>query len=90
MQTTYGWRIYCEAFNTSDAAPWKAFLAEHPLTIAYKLAQPINITLTGQQLSTVFGINNVWSDGDTVSVDYVADPKLYIDKKITAAVAALA
>lgn len=52
--------------------------------------EPYDIDITPASLSTLKGDNTVWSDGDSVEMTYIADPKLYIDKKITAAVAALA
>ena len=58
--------------------------------LCYELATPTALTLDPATLSTLKGQNNVWSDGDSVEMTYIADPKLYIDKKITAAVAALA
>ena len=54
------------------------------------IPEPFDIDLTPASLSTLKGDNTVWSDGDDVTMTYIADPKLYIDKKITAAVAALA
>lgn len=38
--------------------------------LCYELAQPITITLTPEQLTTVLGTNNVWSDADEVSLTY--------------------
>jgi len=49
--------------------------------VVYELATPQTYQLTPQQIQTLLGRNNVWSDGD-VSVEYVADPKRYIDKMI--------
>lgn len=55
-----------------------AYLAEHPLQVVYPLAEPFTVQLTPAQLTTLKGQNNVWSDADSVTVDYVCDPKLYI------------
>ena len=76
--------------SITSVTDWQAYVTEHPISVVYKLATPQTIQLTPAQLSTLKGDNNVWSDADSVTVEYVADPKLYIDKKITAAVAALA
>ena len=54
----------------------------------YELATPIEIQLTPQEVSTLLGVNNVWSDGGDVEVEYPADTKTYIDTKIAEAVAA--
>lgn len=38
--------------------------------VLYKLNTPVTYNLTAQQLSTLQGFNRVWSDGDTVELDY--------------------
>lgn len=60
----------------STGAEFKTAMAGQQLV--YPLAEPLTVQLTAQQMSTLKGQNNVWSDGDSVSVDYVCDPKLYI------------
>ena len=60
-----------------------------PIQCAYPLATPIEYTLTANELTTLYGTNNIWTDVGEVSVNYPADTKLYIDKKISEAVAAL-
>lgn len=64
----------------SSVASWTAYLAEHPLQVCYKIAEPFTIQLTPQQLKLLKGTNNIWSDGGNVSVDYVADTKLFIEQ----------
>ena len=56
--------------------------------LVYELAEPITYTLTPTEIRTLLGTNNVWSDAGDVSVKYNADTKLYIDNKITQAIAA--
>ena len=48
--------------------------------VAYKLATPQTYQLTGQQLKTLLGTNNVWADTGNVSVTYPADTKMFIEK----------
>ena len=44
---------------------WRAYLAEHPIHVAYKLATPVLITtLTPQQINAIKGNNTVWSDAN--------------------------
>lgn len=50
--------------------------------LCYELANPITVPLTANQMTTLLGINNVWSDSGDVSVDYRADIQLYIQKMI--------
>ena len=52
----------------------------HPLQVVYELKTPIEYTLTGQQITTLLGLNNIWADCGDVSLDYRADPTLYIQR----------
>ena len=47
------------------------------------------VQLEKQNLSTLKGTNNIWSDAGETSVIYFADTKLYIDNKIAAIAAAI-
>jgi hypothetical protein len=58
----------------------KDWFSSNNTQFCYKLAQPMTVQLTAQQMTTLLGQNNVWSDADSVSVDYVADTKLYIEQ----------
>ena len=62
---------------------WKAELAENPIHVYKKYAEPIEIQLTPVQISTLLGQNNIWADSGDISVTYRADPTLYVDGKIT-------
>jgi len=63
----------------------KAYLNETHLTIVYPLATPITVTLTPNELSTLLGANNIWSDAGEVTAEYRADPTLFIQRKIAEA-----
>ena len=56
---------------------------DHEVEFTYPLATPIDITIDPATLSTLKGDNNVWSDADSISIEYVADPKLYIQKVVS-------
>ena len=60
----------------------RAYLAENPLEVVYPLATPTTITLTPTQIDSLLGSNNVWADSGDVTVEYIADTKLYIQKVI--------
>ena len=61
-----------------------------PLTLAYKLATPIEIQLAPQQMPEMLkGVNNVWCDAGETEMVYIADNQLYIDQKIGGSTAAL-
>jgi hypothetical protein len=56
--------------------------------VVYKLADPVEYQLTPQEITTLLGTNNIWSDAGSIAVEYPADTKMYIDQKITEAIAA--
>lgn len=51
-------------------------------TLAYPLATPQTYQLTPTEVRTILGGNNIYTDAGDVSVEYIADTKLYIDGKI--------
>ena len=51
--------------------------------LVYELATPTTIQLTPTQIDSLLGRNNVWSDSGDVTVEYIADTKLYIQKVIS-------
>lgn len=58
-----------------------AYLAENPMTIAYKLATPVLLaTLTPQEIETLLGTNTIWSDADSIDLEYRADTGLFINQ----------
>ena len=57
-----------EEFST--VASVKAWLAENPIQVVYPLKTPVTVQLTPEQITTLIGANNVWSDGGDVSLTY--------------------
>ena len=51
-------------------------------TFVYPLAIPLTYQLSATEIKSLLGINNIWSDVGDVDVEYRADTKLYIDKKV--------
>lgn len=47
--------------------------------ILFKSINPVEYQLEPQEIRTLLGENNIWSDAGDVSVDYPADTKTYID-----------
>lgn len=73
-----------------SATGLKAWFGSNETQVCYELSPPVTIQLSQQEvLEILHGQNNIWhnANGD-VSVEYRADTKLYIEKKITAAIAA--
>ena len=62
----------------TDATAFKAAVTGQ--TLVYELATPITVALTPNELSTLLGANNIWSDAGEVTAEYRADPTLYIQR----------
>lgn len=71
----------------TSLAEANAWLVDNPTEFTYNLATPITIDLTPEQLTTLLGQNNVWSDSGDVDVTYRADIQKYITKVIAEAIA---
>jgi len=80
------WLVDTDFATVEDVKAYLAAQAEAgtPVTVAYPLATPYTIQLDPQQLTLLKGSNTVWSDCGNTTMAYVADTKLYIDKKFTA------
>ena len=74
--------IYVKYRDFTSVADLKAYIAEHPLQVIYKLATPQTYQLTPTEVRTILGGNTIYTDAGNVSVEYVADTKLYIDNKV--------
>lgn len=48
--------------------------------VVYALASSTTYPFTAQQISSLFGENNVWADTGDVTAEYTADTKLYIQQ----------
>ena len=64
----------------TDATSFKTAMSGQ--MFVYPLATPQTYQLTPQQVNSLLGVNNIWSDVGDVEVEYRADTKLYIDKKV--------
>jgi len=77
-----------EISGNTDAAV-KTWLTANPTYFVATLRTPIVYDLTPTEVTTLLGTNNVWADTGDTTVNYYADPTLYINRKIAAAVAAM-
>lgn len=68
---------------------WKAWLAEHPIQLLLQLVTPTEIQLDVHTINSLLGQNNIFADTGDTHVEYRADTKLYINKKIAEALASL-
>jgi hypothetical protein len=62
---------------------FKTWLSTNNIQLMYPLATPTTIQLTPTQIDSLLGRNSVWSDSGDVTVEYIADTKLYIQKVIS-------
>lgn len=77
-------------FGTLDSANAIAtFLESNPTYIIYELATPLTFDLTPVEVTTLLGINNLWSNTGDIALTYRADTKKYIDSKIAELSAAI-
>ena len=54
--------------NITTVAEWRAWLAQNPLQVAYELATPTTIQLTGAELALLMGYNYISTDADSLTV----------------------
>lgn len=71
---------YYAPASITTVADYRTWLGSNNLQVMYPLAQPVIYQLMPQQITSLLGSNNVWSNTGDVEVEYVADPKLYIAK----------
>lgn len=67
----YMYNLNKYAGTTGDSATVRAWLNENPIIVTYPLATPIHYQLTPQQIETLIGRNNIWSEQGPVSVQYL-------------------
>ena len=69
--------------TADNATDFRTFLSNTPLQFCYELATPQTYQLTPQEVQTLLGDNNIWSDG-TVEVVYKADIQRWVLKQLNA------
>lgn len=57
---------------------WQTYLSSHPLQVCYKLATPLTIQLTPQQIETLVGQNNLSTPLDGQSIDSVKYREVFV------------
>ena len=62
--------LYIISKTISTVADLKTFLTSNPLEVWYELATPQTYQLTPQQIQTLVGVNNVWSEQGDVELSY--------------------
>lgn len=87
--------FYISVDGIADAASLKSWIEENEPTAQYILATPIETNLTDEEIAAYKALytnkpnTTVLNDsGAYMSMKYIADPKSYIDKKISSAILA--
>lgn len=72
-----------DLFGVSTVEAFKAYLAEHPLTVVYELEKPEVVQLDPYALpSTLYPSTTIFANTGDVALTYAADTKNYIDRRI--------
>lgn len=69
--------IYVKDSTYVDAIAFSEAMAD--AYVVYELNTPIEYDLTPQEITSLLGVNNVWSDTGDTDVTYRADTKLYLE-----------
>lgn len=77
--------IFLNIDSITELSELNTYLSNAPVQLLYPLATPVEYTLTAAELATLLGTNNIWADTGDTSVEYCADTKLYVDRKVSAA-----
>ena len=83
INSTAGNIIYAVDSRFAELADFTASITDD--YIIAKRNTPTECTLTPNELTTLLGTNNIWTDSGSVSVDYSADTKLFIQNAIAEA-----
>lgn len=65
--------FYCNAVGSCYMFLPNGTSSSTTYEVCYELATPITYQLTATEITTLLGMNNIWSDGGTVEVNYNAD-----------------
>ena len=90
LELNKGLSVYYTPY-AGDVNAWTAYLSEHPMTVQYVLADPIETPLSETEIAAyrVLHTNKphttiINDSGAHMAVEYIADTKLYIDHKFAA------
>lgn len=73
-----GKTVYARDFRFSDVASFTTGV--NGVQFCYPPDTPISLNIDAQQIDSLLGRNNAWADSGDVTVEYIADTKLYIQK----------
>ena len=56
--------------SISSVNDWKDYLSANNLQVCYEIETPITIHLTPNEVKLIKGVNNIWTDGDEITLTY--------------------
>ena len=59
--------------NTASVSDFRTYLAQNPLECLFELSTPIEIPLTPTEIFALQGINTMWTNADSLDVEYITD-----------------
>ena len=65
---------YYPPTSVTSLANFKTWLASNNLQVVYPLATPQTYTLTGQEISTLYGENYIWANAGDIDIEYTYLP----------------
>ena len=77
------YRVYIRDTTYSDATTFAAYLAaqktaQTPVTLVYKLAEPLTYQITPVDITTLLELTNIWSSIAGVEVNYTGDIETFV------------
>lgn len=70
----YFYHISDNISGVSDVETWRTYLSNNPLQIVYKSSTPTSLSVSGANIPTLSGTNNIYTDcGDIQSLEYFND-----------------
>ena len=76
-QSSQAGKIWAHS-DLTDASAFKT--AMNGVQVCYELATPVTVQLTPHEVTALLGSNNIWADSGDSTVEYRADPTLYIGR----------
>ena len=59
--------------NTASVSDFRSYLAQNPLECLFELSTPIEIPLTPTVISSLMGNNTMWTDGESMEIEYITE-----------------
>lgn len=68
--TGQNWGFGLDALSITTDSALRSWISSNHIQVCYELANPITVTLTPEQISTILGTNNIWANTGDVDLEY--------------------